>query len=84
MALYYIVIIPIAMMIGMAIVVALTDTYKKEHALLEEKNKELQRMMRIDMLTGLYNKQFLNEQIKIYMAISKRNEIPLSVIRYRY
>ncbi len=80
MALYYIVIIPIAMMIGMAIVVALTDTYKKEHALLEEKNKELQRMMRIDMLTGLYNKQFLNEQIKIYMAISKRNEIPLSVI----
>lgn len=80
LAVYYIIIIPVMLMVGMFVFVYMTDNYKREHFLLEQKNLELQRLMRIDTLTGLYNKQFLNEQIGVFMSIAKRNGVPLSVI----
>ncbi len=79
-AIYYIIIIPIVLMLAMGFVVFIVDKYKNERLLLEKKNKELSHLVRIDALTGLYNKQFLNEQIKIYMSISRRTNVPLSVL----
>ncbi len=80
LVLYYIIITPLALMLGMGVVVYMTDRYKHEHQLLEEKNEELQQLMRIDTLTGLYNKKFLNEQLKVLMALSRRDECPLSIL----
>lgn len=79
-AVYYMAVIPIACMLVLVVLVVLIDRYKNDHLDLVQKNTELQRLMRIDMLTGLYNKQFLNEQIKVLMSICRRNELPLSVL----
>ena len=80
LAVYYMAVIPLAFALVIAVVTVVIDKYKSEHVELRLNNQELQRMMRIDMLTGLYNKQYLNEQIKVLMAISRRNEMPLSVL----
>ena len=80
LAVYYMAIIPFAFILAMAVVIIVIDNYKAEHMELVQSNLELQRLMRIDMLTGLYNKQYLNEQIKVLMSISRRNEQPLSVL----
>lgn len=79
-AIYYIVVMPIVLMLAMGLVVFIVDKYKNDRLLLEKKNEELNHLVRIDALTGLYNKQFLNEQIKIYMSISRRTNVPLSVL----
>ncbi len=79
-ALYYSLVVPLAFILVMWMVVVMIDKHKSDHKSLVLKNEELRRMMRIDTLTGLYNKQFLNEQIKSYMSMSRRSEVPLSVI----
>ncbi len=77
---YYLVFIPIGQLTFAAVGIAMTRSYRRKHNELEEKNNELQYLMRIDTLTGLYNKQYLNEQLKISLSLALRKRIPLSVL----
>ena len=55
-------------------------TLQDKQQQLLEKNTELEKQTRIDTLTNLYNKKYLNEQLKSYISISQRQHFPLSLI----
>ncbi len=77
---YYLVFIPIGQLTFAAVGIAMTRSYRRKHNELVAKNSELQYLMRVDTLTGLYNKQYLNEQLKISLSMAVRKRIPLSVL----
>jgi two-component system, cell cycle response regulator len=61
----------------------LTQAFDRERAMatkLEEANKNLQILASKDSLTGLYNRQFLNELLAKEWARSQRYDYPLSLI----
>lgn len=55
---------------------------KKQQMLLEAKNKELEELVSIDSLTGIYNRNKLKEIVAYELRKYKREKIPLSLIMF--
>jgi two-component system, cell cycle response regulator len=53
---------------------------KKLQDRLRERNGELERVSRTDMLTGLYNRRHLEEELRRHHSVARRNRAELGVI----
>jgi diguanylate cyclase (GGDEF)-like protein len=58
----------------------LTNALRKSNYVLEEKAELLQDMANRDPLTGLFNKRFINDEIKRQFDAAKQSEQPMAVI----
>ncbi len=47
---------------------------------IEELNQKIDKMSKIDEITGIYNRDFLLENLKKYIEVSKRKNLPLSIM----
>ena len=55
------------------------DALENEH-LLKVKSQEIEKISRIDVLTGLYNRRYFDEIFNVQWKVAARSAIPLSVI----
>lgn len=55
------------------------DALENEH-LLKLKSEEIEKISRVDVLTGLYNRRYFDEIFKVQWKAAARSAIPLSVI----
>jgi len=58
----------------------ISNALRKNLYKLQEKTENLEIQVITDPLTGLYNKRYVNEQIKILFNLSKRTNQPMAVI----
>src|SRR6056297_3939709 len=55
------------------------DALENEH-LLKLKSEEIEKMSRVDVLTGLYNRRYFDEIFNVQWKVAARSALPLSVI----
>lgn len=77
---YYLFVVPICQVAFVVLSLVIAKSYIGKQEMLTKKNDELESLMRIDALTGLFNKQYLNEQVKISMSFSRRMKASMAVL----
>lgn len=71
----------IACLLAAAVVVFLLMRLFASRTQLEEMNAELDRVARIDSLTGMYNRRHVEEQLEACVSAAKRHGLHLAVLR---
>ncbi len=70
---------PVLIGITIFLVIILIESFRREHNRLSEQKTKLEQLVKTDILTGLYNKSYLNEQLPKLLHNAYRKESPLAI-----